>query len=68
MKINPKRTFVGVDTGFNHLIRPAMYGSYHEIINASKIEGTKIKADIVGNICESEMYLKRQENYLSKGG
>ncbi len=53
MKINPKRTFVGVDTGFNHLIRPAMYGSYHEIINASKIEGTKIKADIVGNICES---------------
>ena len=53
IKNNPKRTFVGVDTGFNHLIRPAMYGSYHEIINANKIKGVKIKADIVGNICES---------------
>lgn len=53
IKNNPKRTFVGVDTGFNHLIRPAMYGSYHEIINASRVMGVHIKADIVGNICES---------------
>ncbi len=53
IKKNPKRTFVGVDTGFNHLIRPVLYGSYHEILNASKIKGRKIKADIVGNICES---------------
>lgn len=53
IKNNPKRTFVGVDTGFNHLIRPAMYGSYHEIINASRVRGAHIKADIVGNICES---------------
>lgn len=53
IKTNPKRTFVGVDTGFNHLIRPAMYGSFHEIINASKIKGVNQKADIVGNICES---------------
>lgn len=53
IKNNPKRTFVGVDTGFNHLIRPTMYGSYHEILNASRIKGGIIKADIVGNICES---------------
>lgn len=53
IKNNPTRTFVGVDTGFNHLIRPAMYGSHHEIINASKVKGAKMKADIVGNICES---------------
>ncbi len=53
IKNNPNRTFVGVDTGFNHLIRPTMYGSYHEIINASRVNGKKIKADIVGNICES---------------
>jgi len=53
IKNNPKRTFIGVDTGFNHLIRPAMYGSYHEIINATKTKGITVKADIVGNICES---------------
>ena len=53
IKNNPERTFVGVDTGFNHLIRPAMYGSYHEIVNAGKIRGISKKADIVGNICES---------------
>ena len=53
IKNNPKRTFVGVNTGFNHLIRPTMYGSYHEIINTSRAKGLVIKADIVGNICES---------------
>jgi len=53
IKNNPKRTFIGVDTGFNHLIRPAMYGSYHKIINANRIKGITVRADIVGNICES---------------
>ena len=53
IKNNPKRTFIGLDTGFNHLIRPTMYGSYHEIINASRIKKNMMKADIVGNICES---------------
>ncbi len=53
IKNNPVHTFVGVDTGFNHFVRPAMYGSFHRIINASKIKGISIKAHIVGNICES---------------
>jgi diaminopimelate decarboxylase len=53
IKQNPTRTFVGIDTGFNHLIRPILYGSYHEIINATQRQGPKIKVDIVGNICES---------------
>src|SRR3989344_2730590 len=53
IKTNPKRTFVGINTGFNHLLRPAMYGSHHEIINANKIKGAIIKVDVAGNICES---------------
>jgi diaminopimelate decarboxylase len=53
LKINPERTFVGLDTGLNHLIRPSMYGSYHQITNVGKVKGNNIKADIVGNICES---------------
>ncbi len=53
IKNNPARTYIGVDTGFNHLIRPILYGSYHKIINATRVKGSSIKADIVGNICES---------------
>lgn len=32
-KRTPERIFYGTDTGFNHLIRPAFYGSHHEIYN-----------------------------------
>ncbi|MEM0471271.1 MAG: diaminopimelate decarboxylase [Sulfolobales archaeon] len=51
---NSRKIFVGVDSGMNHLIRPALYGSYHEVIPASKADKPKeILVDIVGNICES---------------
>lgn len=53
IKRNPAKTFVGVNSGMNHLIRPAMYGSYHEIINLSNPSGKKKKVTVVGNICES---------------
>ncbi|MDP2642442.1 MAG: diaminopimelate decarboxylase [Candidatus Peregrinibacteria bacterium] len=53
IKYNPTKTFVGVNSGMNHLIRPAIYDSYHEIINISNPSGKKIKVTIAGNICES---------------
>jgi diaminopimelate decarboxylase len=53
LKRNPKHQFVGTDTGFNHLIRPILYGAYHGIINASNVEDEKEKVLVVGNICES---------------
>ena len=53
IKKNPTRTFVGVNSGFNHLIRPAMYGSYHEIVRTSAARGRAVKVTIAGNICES---------------
>ena len=38
----------------NSLIRPALYGSYHEIVNLTQMdEENMVKADIVGPICES---------------
>jgi len=48
------RKFAGVDAGFNTLLRPSMYGSYHHILIANKpdAENTQ-KIDIAGNICES---------------
>jgi len=54
VKRNPDgRVFVGVDSGFNHLIRPAMYGSFHPITNISNLGRKKEKVDVVGNLCES---------------
>ena len=62
VKQGERHLFVGVDTGFNHLIRPAMYGSYHEIYNASNTAGKKKKQTIAGNICESGDTFTRDEN------
>lgn len=46
--------YVGVSTGMNSLIRPALYGAYHEITNLSKIdESAKHVVNIVGPICET---------------
>jgi diaminopimelate decarboxylase len=49
----PAHTFVGTDTGFNHLARPILYGAYHAIVNASAVEGPPLSAVVAGNICES---------------
>lgn len=53
VKSNPGYKYAGTDTGFNHLVRPTMYGSYHEILNTSNLNGKSEKVTIVGNICES---------------
>ena len=54
VKVTPAKKFVGVDAGFNTLIRPAMYGSYHPILVANKLDAAETQTyDIVGPICES---------------
>ena len=46
--------YVGVDTGMNSLIRPALYGSHHRIVNLTRLHAAPaITADIVGPICET---------------
>jgi diaminopimelate decarboxylase/aspartate kinase len=47
-------TYVGVETGMNSLIRPALYGSHHAIFNLTRLDqpATQV-AHIVGPICES---------------
>ena len=46
--------YVGVGTGMNSLIRPALYGSYHEIVNLSKAENAATElVTVVGPICET---------------
>jgi diaminopimelate decarboxylase/aspartate kinase len=46
--------FVGIATGMNSLIRPVLYGAYHEIVNLSRIDEPATElVSVVGPICES---------------
>ncbi|MGZ4930766.1 MAG: diaminopimelate decarboxylase [Halobacteriota archaeon] len=58
------RTFVGVDAGFNLLLRPTLYDAYHEVIVANKLDRVPAHTyTIVGPICESGDILAR-DRYL----
>ncbi len=48
--------FTGIDTGFNHLIRPMFYGSHHEIHNLSNPSGKERFYTVVGYICETDTF------------
>ncbi len=54
VKSTPASTFVGVDTGLNHLIRPMMYDAHHDVVNITKLEGPERVYTIVGYICETD--------------
>ena len=49
-------TFVSVDSGFNHLIRPMFYDAYHRIENISNPHGEPKRYSVVGNICETDTF------------
>jgi diaminopimelate decarboxylase len=54
VKTTPFKKFIGVDAGFNTLVRPTMYGSYHHIVVANKLNAPEeVTCDVVGPICES---------------
>lgn len=48
--------FVGVNSGFNHLIRPMFYDSYHIIENLTNPKGPERIYTVVGNICETDTF------------
>jgi len=56
IKHAPSRSFVGVNSGFNHLIRPMFYDAYHQIKNISNPEGEIKIYNVVGNICETATF------------
>lgn len=47
------RVFIGTNSGMGHLVRPSIYGAYHEIVNLSNPDGATRRYDVAGNICES---------------
>lgn len=61
-------TFVSVNSGFNHLIRPMFYDSYHFIRNISNPEGEEKHYAVVGNICETDTFAwDRKLNEVREG-
>ena len=54
-------TFVAIDSGFNHLIRPMFYNSYHEIENISNPHDDKRMYSVVGYICESDTFAENRK-------
>lgn len=56
IKQTPATVFAGVNSGFNHLIRPMMYEAYHHIENISNPNGPERIYTVVGNICETDTF------------
>ena len=56
IKETPATTFAGLNTGFNHLIRPMFYDAWHDIKNLSNPNGLVKPYSIVGNICETDTF------------
>ena len=56
IKQTTSTVFAGIDTGFNHLIRPMFYGSQHSIENISNPKGKERFYTVVGYICETDTF------------
>ena len=56
MKKSGDTVFAGINSGFNHLIRPMFYDAYHRIENISNKNGKEANYTVVGNICETDTF------------
>lgn len=68
VKQTTSTVFASVDSGFNHLIRPMLYGANHQIFNISNPEGRERYYSVVGYICETDTFANnRRINEISEG-
>ena len=68
VKQTTSTVFAGLDTGFNHLVRPMFYGSHHTILNASNPSGKSKIYTVVGYICETDTFgWNRKINEIKEG-
>lgn len=61
IKQTTSTVFAGVDSGFNHLIRPMFYGSHHTIENISNPKGKERFYTVVGYICETDTFASNKK-------
>ncbi|MDW5288825.1 diaminopimelate decarboxylase [Formosa sp. PL04] len=68
VKQTTSTVFAQIDTGFNHLIRPMLYGSQHVITNVSNTKGRERFYSVVGYICETDTFANnRRINEITEG-
>ncbi len=68
VKQTTSTVFASVDSGFNHLIRPMLYGAAHAIENISNPQGRERYYSVVGYICETDTFANnRRINEISEG-
>lgn len=68
VKQTTSTVFAGIDSGFNHLIRPMLYGSQHYIENISNTKGKERFYTVVGYICETDTFANnRRINEITEG-
>jgi diaminopimelate decarboxylase len=68
IKQTTSTVFAQIDTGFNHLIRPMLYGAQQDIINISNPEGKQRFYSVVGYICETDTFANnRRINEIKEG-
>lgn len=68
VKQTTSTVFAQIDSGFNHLIRPMLYGSQHEIVNISNTKGRERFYSVVGYICETDTFANnRRISEISEG-
>jgi diaminopimelate decarboxylase len=68
VKQTTSTVFAQVDSGFNHLIRPMLYGSQHDIENISNLKGKERFYSVVGYICETDTFANnRRINEINEG-
>ncbi len=68
VKQTTSTVFASIDSGFNHLIRPMLYGASHHIENISNPKGRERFYSIVGYICETDTFASnRRINEISEG-
>lgn len=70
VKPGAARNFLVVDAAMNDLLRPALYGAWHEVLNVSQAESNSPAAvyDVVGPVCESADFLAKERTLSAREG
>jgi len=68
VKQTTSTVFASIDSGLNHLIRPMLYNSHHDIVNISNENGRERFYTVVGYICETDTFAtNRRVSEISEG-
>jgi diaminopimelate decarboxylase len=59
IKKTPHKKFIIVDAAMNNLIRPSLYGAYHQILPLNQSDNSAEDVDIVGPICETSDFFAK---------